>query len=199
MTGVQTCALPICVVPAGTELPDRNPGVDAWVNLSDDEQRFAARLQESYAAFLDHTDAQIGRLIEFLDEIGALEDTLVVVMSDNGASQEGGARGVFDEMKFFQGIEQDLDEALDRLDDLGGPASHPNYPWGWSMAGNSPLKRYKQNTHGGGVRSPLVMHWPYGIAARGEIRHPFAHAVDIAPTVLDVLGVEPPQIGRAHV
>ena len=180
------------VVPAGTELPDRNPGVDAWVNLSDDEQRFAARLQESYAAFLDHTDAQIGRLIEFLDEIGALEDTLVVVMSDNGASQEGGARGVFDEMKFFQGIEQDLDEAIERLDDLGGPSSHPNYPWGWSMAGNTPLKRYKQNTHGGGVRSPLVMHWPTGITARGEIRHPFAHAVDIASTVLDVLGVAAP-------
>ena len=180
------------VVPAGTELPDRNPGVDAWGNLSDNERRFAARLQESYAAFLDHTDAQIGRLIELLDEIGALDDTLVVVMSDNGASQEGGARGVFDEMKFFQGIEQDLDEAIERLDDLGGPSSHPNYPWGWSMAGNTPLKRYKQNTHGGGVRSPLVMHWPTGITARGEIRHPFAHAVDIAPTVLDVLGVAAP-------
>ncbi len=178
------------VVPPGTELPKRNPGVEAWVKLNESEQRFAARLQEAYAAFMDHTDTQIGRLVGFLEEIGALDNTLLLLMSDNGASQEGGARGALDEMKFFQGIEEDLDVALGRLDDIGGPASHPNYPWGWSMVGNTPLKRYKQNTHGGGVRSPMVVHWPNGIAAGGAIRDAFAHAVDIVPTVLDVLGVD---------
>jgi arylsulfatase A-like enzyme len=180
------------IVPHGTTLPERNPGVRPWSELSEPEQRFAARLQESYAAFLDHTDAQIGRLIDALDDMEILDNTIVMVLSDNGASQEGGARGVFDEMKFFQGIEQDLDEALARLDDLGGPDSHPNYPWGWSMAGNTPLKRYKQNTHGGGVRSPLVVHWPAGIGDRGGIRSAFGHAIDITPTLLEVLDVEPP-------
>ena len=186
--------LELGVVPAGTALPDRNPGVDAWAVLDEREQRFAARLQESFAAFLEHTDAQIGRLVDFLDEIGATDNTIIIVMSDNGASQEGGARGVLDEMKFFQGIEQDLDEAIERLDDVGGPESHPNYPWGWSMAGNTPLKRYKQNTHGGGVRSPLVVQWPKGIDARGDICGAFGHAIDITPTLLDVLGVDAPAV-----
>ena len=180
------------IVPEGTELPARNPGVVAWTELSEPEQRFAARLQEAYAAFLDHTDAQIGRLIDTLAELGVLENTLVMVLSDNGASQEGGARGVLDEMKFFQGIEQDIDEAIEHLDDIGGPASHPNYPWGWAMVGNTPLRRYKQNTHGGGVRSPLVVHWPAGLDARGEMRAQFSHVIDLVPTVLDVLGVDAP-------
>jgi arylsulfatase A-like enzyme len=180
------------IVPEGTELPARNPGVVAWTELSEPEQRFAARLQEAYAAFLDHTDAQIGRLVDTLAELGVLENTLVMVLSDNGASQEGGARGVLDEMKFLQGIEQDIDEAIEHLDDIGGPASHPNYPWGWAMVGNTPLRRYKQNTHGGGVRSPLVVHGPAGLGARGEMRSQFSHVIDLVPTVLDVVSVDAP-------
>ncbi|HTO06209.1 MAG TPA: sulfatase-like hydrolase/transferase, partial [Myxococcota bacterium] len=145
------------VIPRDTRLAPRNPGVRPWTELSENERRFAARLQEAYAAFLDHTDAQIGRLVEFLAGIGRLENTLLLVLSDNGASQEGGATGTLDEMRWFNGMVEDVDAAVRRLDDIGGPNSHSNIPWGWAQAGNTPLKWYKQNTHGGGVRDPLIV------------------------------------------
>jgi arylsulfatase A-like enzyme len=181
------------VIPSGTVLAPRNPGVRAWSELSGNERRFAARLQEAFAAMLDHTDRQIGRLVEFLRKIGRLDDTLLVVMSDNGASQEGGPTGVFDEMRWFNGMPEDVDAAVARLDDVGGPHSHSNIPWGWAQAGNTPLKWYKQNTHGGGVRDPLLIHWPARLGRPGGLRHVFCHAVDLAPTILDVCGVEPPE------
>ena len=164
-----------------------------WSELSRDEQRFAARLQEAFAAMLDHTDAQIGRLTAFLKSIGEWDDTLFILLSDNGASQEGGPRGTMDEMKYFNGIPEDVAESVLRLDDIGGPDSHCNIPWGWAQAGNAPLKWYKQNTHGGGVRDPLIISWPARLTATGGVRTPFCHAIDIAPTVLDALGIEPPQ------
>ncbi|NRA04535.1 MAG: arylsulfatase [Myxococcales bacterium] len=180
------------IVPPGTELAPRNPGVKPWDELSDDERAFAARLQEAFAAFLDHTDAQIGRLIEFLRELGQLDNTLLILLSDNGASQEGGPTGVFDEFRYFNGIPEDVSRAVERLDDVGGPDSHTNYPWGWAMAGNTPLKRYKQNTHGGGVRDPLIVHWPARIRDAGGIRTQFHHVIDIAPSVLEAIGLEAP-------
>lgn len=182
------------LIPLGTDLAPRNPGVEAWVDLSDDEQVFAARLQEAFAAFLEHTDDQIGRFIDFLDEIGRLDNTIFILLSDNGASQEGMATGLFDEYRYFNGIPEDVSEAVKRLDDIGTINSHCNYPWGWAMVGNTPNKWYKQNTHGGGVRDPLIIHWPAGIpeADRGAVRPQFHHAVDITPTLLDLLGVEPP-------
>jgi arylsulfatase len=182
------------VIPPETRLAPHNPGVRPWADLSVNEQRFAARLQEAFAAMLEHTDAQIGRLVEFLKSVGQFENTLFIVMSDNGASQEGGATGVLDEMKWFNGIRESVDEAVERLDDIGGPNSHCNIPWGWAQAGNTPLKWYKQNTHGGGVRDPLIMHWPAGIAAAGEVRDQFCHAIDIAPTILAALGLETPDV-----
>jgi len=182
------------VVPANTKLAPHNPGVKPWSELSPNEQKFAARLQEAFAAMLEHTDHQIGRMVEFLKSIGKWENTLFVVLSDNGASQEGGATGVLDEMKWFNGMREDLDEAVKRLDDIGGPDSHCNIPWGWAQAGNTPLKWYKQNTHGGGVRDPLVMTWPAGLKAAGETRDQFCHAIDVAPTILDALGIETPQV-----
>ena len=182
------------IIPPNTKLAPRNRGVRPWDELSENEKAFAARLQEAFAAMLEHTDHQIGRLVSFLKAVGRFDDTLFIVMSDNGASQEGGASGVLDELKWFNGMREDVDEAIKRLDDIGGPNSHCNIPWGWAQAGNTPLKWYKQNTHGGGVRDPLVMHWPNGIAAKGEIRTHFCHAIDIAPTILDVLKIEPPEI-----
>ena len=116
------------LIPPGTELAPHNPGVKPWDELSTNEQRFAARLQEAFAAFLDHTDAQIGRLADFLESIAQLDNTLFVVTSDNGASQEGGPGGVMDEMKFFNGMLEDIDAVQERLDDIGGPHSHTNYP-----------------------------------------------------------------------
>ena len=182
------------IIPAGTRLAPHNPGVRPWADLSENERRFAARLQEAFAAMLDHTDHQIGRLATFLKELNLIQNTLLIVMSDNGASQEGGPIGVLDEMRYFNGIREDLEAAVKRLDDVGGPHSHSNIPWGWAQAGNTPLKWYKQNTHGGGVRDPLVIHWPEKIATPGQVRRQFCHVIDLAPTVLDLLQIESPQV-----
>ncbi|MEA3077796.1 MAG: hypothetical protein QOF60_2704 [Actinomycetota bacterium] len=177
------------VVPEGTTLADRNPGVPAWSDLTPNQQAFSARLQEAFAAMLEHTDDQIGRLTAFLEGRGLLDDTLLLVLSDNGASREGGPYGVMDEFSFFNAAWEDVDSIVaTRLDDIGGPHSHSNYPWGWAQAGNTPLRWYKQNTYGGGVRDPLVVHWPNGIGSPGEMRRQFCHAVDVAPTILAVTG-----------
>ena len=108
-------------------------------------------------------------------------------MSDNGASQEGGPLGMVNAMGPYNGKPEPIAEKIARIDDIGGPDTHANFPWGWAMAANTPLKRYKQNTHGGGIRDPLVVSWPNGIAARGELRHGFRHACDVVPTLLEVL------------
>ena len=183
------------VVPPHTELAPRNPGVEPWDELPEAQQRLAARLQEAFAAFLDHTDDQIGRLVEGLRSLGVLDDTILVVMADNGASQEGGPFGVMHEMKFFNGILETPDEAIDRIDDIGGPHSHTNYPWGWAQCGNAPFRWYKQNTHEGGVHVPLVLHWPNGLAPeqRGTSRDQLVAVADVVPTLYDLLGVTPPE------
>ncbi len=186
------------MVPEGTELAPRNPGVRPWEELSENQKRFALRLQEAFAGFLDHTDAQIGRLLSFLEELGEMDDTLIFLLSDNGASQEGGPSGVMDEFKYFNGVPEDVDDVVDRLDDIGGPHSHTNYPWGWAQAGNTPLKWYKQNTFGGGVRDPLIIAWRGRISDPGGIRHQFHHVIDIVPTVLEELGIERPASVRGY-
>ncbi|UFX43933.1 arylsulfatase [Bradyrhizobium sp. 41S5] len=181
------------IIPPDTELAPRNPGVEPWNKLPDTQKKLALKLQEAFAAFLDHTDAQIGRMVSFLEDIGELDNTLILLMSDNGASQEGGPLGVIDTFKYFNGIPETLEEINARMGDIGGPKSQTNYPWGWAQAGNTPNKRYKQNTHGGGIRDPLIAHWPKGIADKGGIRHQFHHVTDITPTVLDIVGVTPPE------
>jgi arylsulfatase A-like enzyme len=184
------------IIPDGTQLAPRNPGVEPWDSLPENQRRLACRLQEAFAAYLEHTDEQIGRLVADLEALGQLENTMIVLMSDNGASQEGGPFGILHEMKYFNFVEESPDEAVARLDDIGGPSSHSNYPWGWAQAGNTPFKWYKQNTHEGGVHVPLVVHWPRGIAARGEIRRQFHYVTDIAPTVLEVAGMSLPATVR---
>ena len=184
------------LLPPDTQLAPRNPGVEAWDTLPDNQRLLAARLQEAFAAFLDHTDDQIGRFIDELDALGQLDNTLIFLLSDNGASQEGGPFGVLHEMKFFNFLIETPDEAIDRLDDIGGPHSHSNYPWGWAQAGNTPFKWYKQNTHEGGVHVPLIVHWPDGIEARGELRDQFHHVNDIVPTIYETLGIEAPSVYR---
>ena len=186
--------LKLGIIPEGTKLAPRNPGVDAWEDLPDAQRKLAARLQEAFAAFLDHTDDQIGRIINGLRDIGQLDNTIVILLSDNGASQEGGPFGVMHEMKFFNGILEKPGEAVERIDDIGGPHSHTNYPWGWAQAGNTPFKWYKQNTHEGGVHVPLIIHWPEGIeeSQNGQLRNQFANVSDIAPTIYELLGITPP-------
>ncbi|MYF42458.1 MAG: arylsulfatase [Acidimicrobiaceae bacterium] len=188
--------LELGVIPPRTRLAPRNPGVEPWDTLPESHQRFAARLQEAFAAFLDHTDDQIGRLVDGLERLGQLDNTILMVLSDNGASQEGGPFGVIHEMKWFNGIPEVPEKAIARLDEIGGPRSYVNYPWGWAQCGNSPFKWYKQNTHEGGVHVPLVVHWPEGIAAseRGTMRHQFVNVSDVVPTVYELLGVTPPEV-----
>ncbi len=188
--------LELGVIPEGTQLAPRNPGVDPWDDLPENQQRLACRLQEAFAAFLDHTDVQIGRFVGGLRRLGQLDNTILVLCTDNGASQEGGPFGVMHEMKFFNGIFETPDEAVARIDDIGGPHSHTNYPWGWAQAGNTPFKWYKQNTHEGGVHVPMIVHWPGGLPdeARGTRRDQFAYASDVVPTIYDLLGIEAPAV-----
>jgi arylsulfatase len=180
------------IIPPDTKLAPRNKGVRGWDRLSENQKKFALRLQEAFAGFLDHTDHQIGRLITFLEDLGELDNTLLILLSDNGASQEGGSTGVMDEFKFFNGVPEDIGAIQDRLDDIGGPHSHSNIPWGWAQVGNTPLKWYKQNIFGGGVRDPLIIHWPNYIHDRGGIRNQFHYIIDIVPTILELLDIEPP-------
>jgi arylsulfatase len=186
------------LLPPDTQLAPRNPGVEAWDSLSDNEKRLAARMQEAYAAFLDHTDVQIGRFLDDLEALGELDNTLIFLMSDNGASQEGGPFGVLHEMKFFNFLIETPDQAIHRIDEIGGPSSHCNYPWGWAQAGNTPFKWYKQNTHEGGVHVPLVVRFPGAIPDPGGTRDQFHHVSDITPTIYEVLGISPPDVYRGY-
>ena len=182
------------IVPPGTELPPLNDDVPAWDALTPDEQRVAARQMEVFAGFLDHTDAQIGRLTAYLEEIGELDNTLIALLSDNGASNEGTRVGCVNVYKGYAShIPEALDESLEALDRLGDETTNPHYPTGWAQTGNTPFKWYKKETHGGGVRDPLIVHWPKGIEQTG-IRHQYHHVTDLVPTVLEVLGLDAPTV-----
>lgn len=180
------------IVPADTVLPPRNDRVRAWADHAPDEQRVFTRLQAAYAAMLEHADQNLARLVVFLEEAGLRDNTLILVLSDNGASQEGGPLGMVNAMGPFNGKPEPMAEKLARIDDIGGPDTHANFPLGWAMASNTPLRRYKQNTHGGGIRDALVLNWPSGIKAAGETRPQFTHASDLVPTLLEMLGLTPP-------
>lgn len=182
------------IVPEGTRLTPTNPGVAVWNDLSADEQRLFARMHEVYAGFLDHTDAQIGRLLDHLETIGQLDNTMVIAMSDNGASPEGGSVGRFNEMTFFNGVTETVDDLLENIDDLGGPNANNHYPMGWAQAGNTPLRWYKQNTHGGGIRDPFLVSWPKQLTDAGSSRSQYLHICDVMPTILDLLNIEAPEV-----
>lgn len=180
------------IVPAGTALPPRNDGVPAWDELGGDLRRLLERQMEVAAAFLTHTDHQVGELVRELERHGRLDDTFFLVMSDNGASGEGGPYGQFTTTRGFNRVGETVDYKVSRMDEWGSRASYPNYATGWAMAGNTPNRWYKQFTHEGGTRAPLIVHWPSGFAARGEIRSQFHAAVDVVPTVLEITKVPMP-------
>jgi arylsulfatase A-like enzyme len=180
------------IVPPGTRLSPRPDWVPAWDSLSADERRLYARQMEVYAAFLEQTDHHIGRVVSFLEEIGELDNTLIFLTSDNGASSEGGPFGSFNENHHPNRIESTVEDNLAHFDDWGGVRSFPNYAWGWAWAGNTPLKRWKRYLHQGGMSDALIVHWPNGIEARGEVRGQYAHVVDVVPTVLEALGLDAP-------
>ena len=180
------------IIPEGTVLSRHDPDVPDWNGLSAEEKRLYARMMEVFAGFLEHTDHYIGELIAFLKEIGEYENTMVMVISDNGASAEGGPTGSVNEGKFFNNVPENLQQNLAAIDDIGGPKYFNHYPWGWTHAGNTPFRRWKRETYRGGTSDPFILSWPKGIAARGEIRSHYCHAIDMVPTVLDSLGIEAP-------
>jgi arylsulfatase len=186
--------LALGVIPPDTELPPRNAGVAAWDGLADDEKKVSARLQEAFAAMIDHTDHELGRLVAYLKQIGKHDDTLYIVLTDNGASQEGGAGGSTNIVAYENGHQPSLEYNLARLDTIGGPRSQTNYPLGWAQVGNTPLRRYKQNTHAGGIRAPLVLSWPKGLRNVNQVRQQFHHVIDVVPTILDLTGVGAPRV-----
>ena len=182
------------VVPAGTTLTERPSWVRPWDDLPADERRLFARMQEVFAGFLSHTDHHLGRLVSFLEAEGVLDDTLILAISDNGTSAEGGPTGSRNEHRFAFGVPEDLADDLAHIDQLGGHRSYNHYPWGWAWAGNAPLKLWKRYAWLGGTRTPLVVHWPRGVAATGDVRPQFCHAVDVVPTVLEAAGLSFPEV-----
>lgn len=176
------------VAPPGTVLAQRNPEVPAWDSLGTDQKQLYTHLQATYAGFLEHTDEHLGRVIGELKRLGIFDNTLIMILSDNGASREGGTDGAVDVNAPYSGKPEPVAAQLRRLDRLGGPNGPAHYPQGWAMAGNTPFRRYKQFVELGGVRSPLIVSWPDGIVESGALRDQFLHVVDIAPTLLDVTG-----------
>jgi len=179
------------VIPADTLLTPRPEMLPAWDSLSADERAVAARFMEANAGFLAHTDHAIGELVATLERLGELDDTLFVyIVGDNGASAEGGLLGSWNYFAGIHGLSEDIEKDLGRLDAIGGPASYPHYPAGWAWALDAPFQWAKTiASHLGGTRNPLVVHWPKGMRARGELRSQFAHVNDLAPTILEATGL----------
>ena len=201
------------IVPADTELSPINPYLDVkgpngepwppqdtvrpWETLSADEKRLFCRMAEVFAGFLSYTDAQIGRILDYLEESGQLDNTIIVVISDNGASGEGGPNGSVNETKFFNGYIDTAEESMKFFDRLGGPETYNHYPIGWAMAFNTPYKLFKRYaSHEGGIADTAIISWPNGIAAHGEVRDNYVNVCDITPTVYDLLGITPPATVR---
>ena len=184
------------IIPAGTELSAQDPDVPEWDTLSDDAKRLYARYMEVYAGFVSFTDHHFGRVVEFLKEIGRLDNTLIMVISDNGASSEGSPVGSLNEMFFFNNVPESLEANLKMIDELGGVETCNHYPWGWANAGNTPFRRWKRETYRGGTTDPCIVSWPKGIQARGELRPQYGHCIDLVPTVLEALDIEAPQAIR---
>lgn len=183
------------IVPQDCELAPPNEDVRPWDSLSEDAKKVCLRYQEAFAGMLDHTDHHVGRFLDFLKEIGQLDNTLIFLLSDNGATNAGGAYGRGGIISGSAGAGS-IEEVLARIDEIGGPTSMPLYPGGWGQAGNTPLKRYKIFTHGGGIRDPLIVHWPARIREGGQVRRQFHHVSDIVPTVLEILGLDAPEVYR---
>jgi arylsulfatase len=180
------------ILPSGTELSPRPDWVPAWDSLTDETRRLYARYMEAFAGFLSHTDDQLGRLVDFLERTGDLDNTVLLVLSDNGASSEGGPTGSVNDIRPWNMAPRSVEEALGRIDEIGGPLCHNNYPWGWTVAGNTPFRRWKREVHEGGVADPLIVHWPAGTDGHDSLRRQYVHAIDVTPTLLEILGIDAP-------
>jgi arylsulfatase A-like enzyme len=193
------------IMPEGTELTPLNPMrpgtfsegdlVRPWETLSADERRLFCRMAEVYAAYSEYTDVQIGRFIDYLEDSGQLDNTLILYCADNGASGEGSPNGSVNENRFFNGYPDDLEQNLAQLDKLGSPDTYNHYPTGWAVAFSTPFRMFKRySSYAGGTADPLIIHWPKGFKARGQVRHQYHHCTDIVPTILDCCGVAMPDV-----
>jgi arylsulfatase A-like enzyme len=199
------------IVPPDTELSPINPYLDVkgpggepwpaqdtvrpWESLNNEEKRLFSRMAEVFAGFLSYTDEQIGRILDYLEESGQLDNTIIVVISDNGASGEGGPNGSVNEVKFFNGYIDTVEESMKSFDHLGGPDTYPHYAIGWAMAFNTPYKLYKRYaSHEGGIADTAIISWPNGIQTHGEVRDNYVNVCDITPTVYDLLGIAVPDV-----
>lgn len=184
------------MIPKGTKLTPRDPNIPSWETRSADEKKVYTRLMENYAGYMDYTDHEVGRLIDSLAASGELDNTLVMyVVGDNGASAEGGLEGTFSELASLIGVQLGLESTIKRIDEIGGPRSEPHVPVGWAWAMNAPFQWTKQvASHFGGTRNPLVVHWPRGIKAKGQIRDQFHHVIDVVPTILEACQISEPKV-----
>jgi len=184
------------VIPANTQLTPRPKEIPAWADMSADQKRLFERQMETFAGFAAHTDHEVGRLVAQLEAIGALNNTLFYyIVGDNGASAEGGPEGTFNEMMALNGIIGKADQMMNHIDDWGSPSTFPHFAIGWAWAGNTPFQWTKQvASHFGGTRNGMVLHWPQGIKAKGELRSQFHHVVDVAPTALEAAKLPQPKI-----
>ena len=181
------------VLAADTPMSDRPEWVEPWDQIDPDRKRLYARMMEVYAGFLSHADHHIGRVLDELEATGDADNTVIALISDNGSSAEGGPNGSWNQIRHYISDEpDDLELEMSHYDHLGGFRSSGHYPWGWALAGNTPFRRWKRYTFEGGVRDPLILSWPAGLAAQGELRHQYCHVTDVTPTIMDLIGVTPP-------
>jgi len=181
------------IIPADAELSRHDPDVQEWGSLSADERHLYAHMMEVFAGFLEHTDFHLGRFFDFLKSMGEFENTIIMLVSDNGASSEGGPAGSVNENLFFNNVKEDLHTNIVHIDELGDPTTFNHYPWGWTFAGNTPFRRWKRETYRGGISDPFIIHFPKGIKAKGEIRSQYSHVIDWVPTILEMIDLEPPK------
>ena len=196
------------MLPEGTELTPMNPmrpgtfsdsdAVRPWDDLSADEKRLFARMAEVFAGYSEYTDVQVGRIIDYLRDSGQLDNTIVIYAADNGASGEGSPNGSVNEGRFFSSYPDSIEDNMAMIDKLGSPDTYNHYPTGWAMAFSTPYRMFKRYSYQGGVADPLVISWPAGIRARGEVRHQYHHATDIVPTILDCCNVPMPDVVDGH-
>jgi arylsulfatase len=193
------------ILPKGTQLTPLNPlpedvanpgdHVRPWNTLNADEKKLFSRLMEVYAGFSEYTDVQIGRIIDYLEKSGQLDNTLIFYAADNGASGEGSPNGSVNENKFFNGYPDELAENLKYIDVLGGPDTYEHFPTGWAAATSAPFKMFKRySEYAGGTCDPMVISWPKGIKAKGQVRNQYHHVTDIVPTILEVCGLKMPKV-----
>ncbi|MFC2949159.1 arylsulfatase [Virgibacillus sediminis] len=182
----------IGIIPEDAELAPRDPNVPAWDSLNDDQKKLYARFMETYAGFLTHTDEQIGKLMDSLEEMGELDNTLIVLISDNGASFSGGEHGAVNQALAYNKVPAEFESLMEKYDQIGGEQTNSDYPSGWSQVSNTPFAGFKGSTHAGGIRTPMIVHWPNGMEAEGEVREQFTHVSDITATIYDVLGIDTP-------